>query len=97
MADYRLTPEAREDLVEIGEFTDDRWGEDQRQAYMVAFAETFRAIAEGTAQIRKSDGIKPGLRSCLMRRHVIFFRHNRDGAVEIIRILHASQDHVRHL
>ena len=97
MAEYHLTPQARGDLIDIGAFTTERWGSAQRDANLASMRLAFESIARGTAAVRKSDGVKAGVWSCRVQSHLIFFRYDRDENVEVLRILHASQDHVRHL
>jgi toxin ParE1/3/4 len=48
-------------------------------------------IGENPLLSRQRDDLLPGLRSFIVRPHVIFFRIG-DGAVEVVRVLHGRRD-----
>ena len=48
-------------------------------------------IGENPLLSRQRDELLPGLRSVIVRPHVIFFRI-RDSVVEVIRVLHGRRD-----
>jgi toxin ParE1/3/4 len=48
-------------------------------------------IRENPLLSRQRDELLPGLRSVIVRPHVIFFRI-RDGAAEVVRVLHGRRD-----
>ena len=87
---YRLSPAAAADFEAIGRYTQDRWGQDQRRAYLADFVAAFERLADDPHLGRSRDDVRPGLFSYLCGSHVIFFRR-RDGVPEIVRILHGRQ------
>lgn len=97
MPDLTIAPAARDDLVEIGRFTEERWGTAQRDRYLSAFSELFHRIATGRAIGRRRTDLRDGLLSHPQGSHVVFYHHGPDGGFEILRILHAAMDHDRHL
>jgi toxin ParE1/3/4 len=48
-------------------------------------------IGENPLLSRQRDELLPGLRSVIVRPHVIFFRI-RDSALEVVRVLHGRRD-----
>ncbi len=53
MSDYRLTPEARTDLIEIRRYTLEKWGTAQSQKYLSELRKTLRVLA-GTPALGKA-------------------------------------------
>lgn len=92
-----VAPEAQSDLREIARFTQRKWGAAQRRTYMAQFEEARQALAADRAVAFNVDEVKAGLQAMRVGRHLLFFTLRQDGSVAIARILHASQDHVRHL
>jgi toxin ParE1/3/4 len=97
MPDLTLTPLAREDLKNIGRYTQREWGVTQRDLYLGAFATVFDALCDGTAVVHTRDEIRENLRACLCNKHVIFFHYAETGDVQVLRILHERMDFARHL
>lgn len=97
MATFRLTAQAEADFDEIGAYTLEMWGEDQAVRYLIKLDETFAALARTPALGKHRDDLRLGLISCRCDRHVIFFRRDKQGDVEILRILHGRMDFERHL
>ncbi|WP_196053550.1 type II toxin-antitoxin system RelE/ParE family toxin [Paracoccus lichenicola] len=97
MPDLLISPAAREDLKDIGRYTQENWGVGQRNSYLRAFGALFDDIRDGVAAGRACPDIRPGLLSIPCNRHVIFFRRDPAGTVEILRILHQRMDFPRHL
>ena len=86
MADYRLSNDAREDLIRIHQFGVQRFGIKQADIYFHAFFLCFERIAENPFQFESVDHIKPGYRRCVCGADSIYFRVNKETA-EIISII----------
>jgi len=97
MQQYRLTVLAEADLDGIGEYSLERWGENQAVVYLTKLDETFSTLAHPPSIGRDRCDLRPGLLSCPCQRHVIFFRRDEGGNVEILRILHERMDFKRHV
>ena len=85
------SPEADSDLLDI-------WAYYARVASPEIADNLLREIdrvGEGTGEnpllSRQRDELLPGLRSVIVRPHVIFFRI-KDSAVEVVRVLHRRRD-----
>ncbi|MGC4025093.1 MAG: type II toxin-antitoxin system RelE/ParE family toxin [Mesorhizobium sp.] len=96
MAKLTITPIAREDLKEIGRYTQRTWGAPQRNAYLSDFAIVFERLRTGSARGRNQFEVGEGIISHPCNRHMIFFRRDSKGDVEILRILHERMDFMRH-
>lgn len=92
-----LTPMAREDLKGIGRYTQSTWGIAQRNTYLNAIATTFANITDGILYERPRNDIKSGVLSCPCNKHIIFFRRDADGDVQVLRILHSRMEFTQHL
>ncbi|MDX2144952.1 MAG: type II toxin-antitoxin system RelE/ParE family toxin [Rhodospirillaceae bacterium] len=91
---YRLTREARADLVVIARYSLQTWGKRQRAKYMGELAGHFTVLAQQPTIGRLRDDIAPDVRGFMHQPYVIFYRARRAG-VEILRILHMARDVVR--
>lgn len=87
MADYRFSNLARLDLVEIGEYTLDRWGIEQAIRYLDSLEKCFERVAANPEIGRKCDRLRKGYRRMEHEKHVVFYRRD-DSGVLIVRILH---------
>ncbi len=96
MAGFHLTTLAKADLKEIGRYTQEVWGREQRNRYLARIDASFHDLARMPLKGRACDDIRPGYRKSQVGRHVIFYRQGEDG-IEIIRILHERMDAETHL
>lgn len=94
---FRLSNQAEADLDEIGLYTKDNWGAGQAEKYLTQLDQTFHVLAQTPSLGQDCSDLRPGLLSITCNRHIIFFRRNAAGTVEILRILHQRMDFQRHL
>lgn len=87
MRPVRLSRAAEADLLEIGIYTLDVWGEEQSLMYLDSLDECFRKLHANPFLGRSCSRLRPGLRRIEHHRHVVFYRRNKSG-VFISRILH---------
>lgn len=92
MAKYRLSNEAKGDLIRIHQFGVERFGIRQADKYFNTFFEYFEIIARQPQSFEAVEFIKPGYRRCSCGSDTIYFRISpADGMVEIMTII-GSQD-----
>ncbi len=91
MRRIRISTEAENDLLEIGRYTEDRWGTSKREEYLDSFAVCTVRLASNPRMGTSREGIQPDLYSWSHGSHLIFYRFDED-MIEIGRILHASMD-----
>ena len=86
MADYRLSNEAKNDLIRIHQFGVKKFGLTQADKYFEAFFEYFDIIAERPYSFESVDYLKIGYRRCVCGVDSIFFKVNGE-VVEIMAIV----------
>lgn len=91
-----LTPKAREDLEEIWIYTATTWSVDQAERYTNQIIDAFDALATAPERATDVSDLRDGYLRWSIGRHYIFFRDLGD-ALEVVRILHQSRDHDRHV
>lgn len=86
MAKYRLTNEAKGDLIRIHHYGVERFGMAQADKYFNSFFHCFDNIAQRPFSFESVDSIKKGYRRCVCGSDSIFYRIN-NNIVEIIAII----------
>jgi len=86
MVNYRLSNEAKEDLIRIHHYGIEKFGEAQAEKYFDSFFEYFDIIARQPFSFESVDSIKMGYRRCVCGSDSIFYRLN-NGVVEIMAIV----------
>ena len=86
MGNYRLTPDAEDDLWRIYNYGLERWGEAQADRYYYNFIEQFEKIAQQPLLYQAADHIRAGYRRCICGADTIYDRINGD-IVEIMNII----------
>lgn len=96
MKRYRLTPAAQQDLLEIWDFTEDRWDVRQAETYIAEIRAAIERVAGDPGRGRGCDEIRRGYRRYAIGSHLVFYIET-DDTVDVIRILHQRMDPYRHL
>jgi toxin ParE1/3/4 len=86
MAKYRLSNEAKEDLIRIHHYGVKKFGIAQADSYFETFFEYFDIIAKRPFSFESVDRIKKGYRRCVCGVDSIYYRIE-DGTVEIMAII----------
>ena len=86
MANYKLSNDAREDLIRLHQYGIQKFGVRQADTYFRAFFECFDRIALNPYHFESVDHIKMGYRRCVCGVDSIYYRINND-IVEIISII----------
>ena len=86
MAKYKLTTEAKEDLIRIYHYGVLRFGEKQADKYYESFFKYFEIIAERPYSFESVNSIKTAYRRCVCGSDRIFFKINED-TVDIMAIV----------
>jgi len=87
---FRLTRKAAFDLLQIGRYTQVKWGTLQRDHYLKQLDDAFHLIAENPEIGKDRSHVLAGYRSFQQGSHAIYYRQSE--VVEIIRILHVRMD-----
>jgi len=86
MAKYRLSNDAKEDLIRIHHYGIEKFGVSQADKYFDTFFEYFDIIAQRPFSFESVDYIKKGYRRCVCGSDSIYYRINKD-VVEIMAIV----------
>ena len=97
MSRFSLTKQALEDLREIGRYTQERWGREQRRHYLAMLDRCFHALAKNPSHGQRCDEIRSGFRKFPSGQHVVFYCEQSTGRIEVIRVLHGRMDLEVHL
>jgi toxin ParE1/3/4 len=113
MARFRLARPAQVDLAKVLSTSGERWGADGRQRYAAVLAAAIRQVAaepEGPLS-RPRPELRAAIRSFHVRHarlpagvakvrppvHVLYYRIDREGIIEIVRVLHERMEPRRHI
>ena len=83
MAKYRLSNEAKDDLIRIHQYGVEKFGMAQADKYYNSFFEYFDIIAQRPFSFESIDYIRNGYRRCVCGVDSIYYRI-RNGTVEIM-------------
>jgi len=86
MAKYRLSNEAKEDLIRIHHYGVNQFGMAQADKYFDSFFTYFDIIAQQPFSFESVDYIKKGYRRCAIGSDSIYYKVNND-IVEIMAIV----------
>ena len=86
MADYKLSNDAKEDLIRIHHYGVNKFGNTQADKYFDSFFKYFDIIAQSPYSFESVDFIKEGYSRCVCGSDSIFYKVNND-IVEIMTIV----------
>jgi toxin ParE1/3/4 len=87
LSGYRPSRLARLDLIEIADYTVDKWGQRQAELYLDGLDDCFKRLVRTPRMGRACDQIRHGYRRVEQGKHVVIYRTDADG-IFICRILH---------
>lgn len=96
MSNYRLTPDAQSDLIEIRRYTLQQWGSAQSQKYLSELRKTIRLLAETPALGKARPEVGMNVLSFPYVSHVIYFIVHEKQLV-VFGVLHKRMVPVNHL
>ena len=92
---FKVTAKARYDLLKIGQYTELKWGKNQRNHYLKQLDEAFKLIAVNPRIGKDRSHVLTGYRSFQQGSHVIYYK--KSNVIEIIRVLHKQMDVGMHI
>ena len=93
---YELSLAADNDLEEIYDFTNEKFGAEQAVKYLIGLENVFDSLCSNPRLGRERNELYDGLRSFSKESHVIFYRI-MENRIRIVRVLHANRDAIRFL
>jgi len=91
MSRFRVTPRARDDLKNIGRYTERQWGKAQRNTYLKDLEKRFCWLAENPQLGKQRSDIAEGYHSFPQGGHVVFYLIGQEG-IDIIGVPHKEMD-----
>jgi len=91
-----ITEPAKIDIKSIRQYTVDLWGKEQATKYTDNLYKTLENIHKDPVKGRERYGVPNTVKGRKSGKHVIFYRLEKN-IIFIMRILHESMDHGRHL
>jgi toxin ParE1/3/4 len=92
MPSFTLTNMAKADLKEIGHYTLQKWGREQRNHYLSILDACFYQLASNPLKGKDCSEIRYGYRKFNAGSHVIFYHQTLSDTIEIVRVLHGRMD-----
>ena len=89
---YKITSQAKSDLIEIWEYTKNKWSIKQADLYYQKITDKFNNINQHPNIGKSYDQLRSGYRGLPVKSHIIFYRIDHNNIIEIIRVLHQSMD-----
>lgn len=86
MAKYRLSNEAKNDLIRIHQYGVKKFGMPQADRYFNSFFEYFDIIADRPFSFRSVDYLKKDYRRCVCGADSIYFKVN-ENVIEVMAII----------
>ena len=86
MAEYKLSQEAKEDLIRIHQYGVEKFGMAQADKYYNTFFDYFEIITKQPFSFESIDYIRNGYRRCVCGVDSIYYKIN-NGTVEIMAIV----------
>ena len=96
MSNYRLTPDAQSDLIDIRRFTLARWGEAQSKKYLFELRQTLHLLAETPSLGKPRPDVGEDVLSFPHISHVIYYVVHAQQLV-VFGVLHKRMVPVNHL
>ena len=91
----KISAKARYGLIQIGKYTELKWGRSQRNHYLKQLDEAFKLICSNSKIGKDRAHVLPDYRSLQQGSHVIYYREFE--GIEIIRVLHEQMDVEKHI
>ena len=91
MPDFRITPRARDDLLNIGRYTLEIWDRQQRDIYLRNLDERFQWLAQNPRLGRHRPDVQEGYYCFPQGSHLVFYIIH-DAGIDIIGIPHQNMD-----
>lgn len=96
MPSYKYTPEARDELKNILDYTIKNWGKAQANKYLDGLEELAGNLAKNPNLGKKRDSLQKGLLSFRYQSHVLYYL-KRKGGIIVVHVLHERMHPEKHL
>jgi toxin ParE1/3/4 len=91
VAGFRVSKAAQADIREVGRYTQQQWGKDQRRVYLDGLNDRFQLLANTPMLAAERQTLGLPVRIHPYEKHLILYVIE-DGGILIVRVLHQSMD-----
>jgi toxin ParE1/3/4 len=92
MMQIQISNKAQDDLIEIWEYTFEKWSINQADKYYEILIDAINAIANEPNLGKNYEYVRKRYYGFHIKSHIIFYRINNSDTLEVIRILHQRMD-----
>lgn len=96
MPQFKVSAKAKQDLFDIGVYTQNKFGIKKRRLYLNDIADKFTLLANKPDIGIDRRSLRRGCYSILIQKHIVFYKKYKYG-IRIIRVLHQSMEFDKHL
>ena len=93
---YKLTPDAKSDLIEIRRYTKSKWGQEQAKKYLKGLQQALNLLAENPLLGVSRPEIGANIHSFPYASHVVYYLPQIDEIV-VFAVLHKQMVPLRHI
>lgn len=91
-----VSPEAKQDLIEVYQYTLQHWGQTKAEHYLSQIKQAFIECQKQPLMGVERRELFVGIRFIIVASHNIYYRFEQNR-IEIVRVLHGRQDPKRHV
>jgi toxin ParE1/3/4 len=92
MAKFSFSNRALDDLIEIWDYTIEKWSENQAEKYYHLILVSCKDLSNNPQLGKSYDILSPNVLGSKCGEHIIFYRETLKNEIEIVRILHVIMD-----
>ena len=96
MIEIVRSPLAENDLLDIWQYSYNKWGANKAGEYLLQLDSGMQGLANNPLLGKPREIVRPNYRSIQINRHVIYYKYQRD-VIDIIRVLHERMIPDKHL
>ena len=89
---YKISKSALNDLKKIWSYTLNKWSKEQAERYYSKIIEEINYLSNHPNFGKQLDDVRKDYKCSKVKSHIIFYRINKNGIIEIVRILHQMMD-----
>jgi toxin ParE1/3/4 len=91
VGEYRLTPAAKNDIIDIWNYTVESWGAGQAEKYLLYIESQLDRLADNPDLGKHRPEIREGYYSFPVKKHIVFYLKAKQH-IQIIGVLHGRMD-----
>ena len=97
MANFKLSKKAKNDIINIWEYTFNNWSKQQADNYYDLILNEIEHLEKNPYSGRNYSNLRKNYLGSIVKSHIIFYLITDESEIEIVRILHSKMDLARRL